>query len=513
MPQFLRRWWWLVLLWLTLPYFLAWGRQGEAWRFTGFLFGVEDGNSYIAKMQLGAAGQARFTTPYTLEPQAGYWLFGPYLTLGWLTGRWFPQEARHEVLVGSFHVLRIAAALFLAWALAGFLRLWLPPQMQSWAWVVAYLGGGVGWLPWLWGQAILPFSWYSPEGFGFLMPLGLPHLALARGLELLWLTQAWRAAREGIQTRGWWLPAVLGWVHGFALVFIAVWGTLLLTLSWWQARGREKPLWRLPQTRFLGLSLLTALPWLVYFLYLQRDPFIQAWTAQNRLPTPELPMLLLSYAPLLPWAIPGWQRLYQRQQGAAWLFCGWLAAAVTLAYSPHPIQRRFLEGVWVALAVLAGLGLAPRPRWRWFTAGLTLVGPLLFWGNLLVQAWTPGLPAFRPVDEVRVFRYLAAHARVGDPVLAAYETGNALPAWAPVRVPLGLGPESVRFPYWEQTVGAFFQETLPPEHQLRWLRQWGFRWVFYGPAERQAGPWNPDESPFLRLHIRVGEYALYEVVP
>ena len=41
----------LVLLGLTsLPYLIGYFRQGTDWRFTGFFLGVEDGNSYIAKM-------------------------------------------------------------------------------------------------------------------------------------------------------------------------------------------------------------------------------------------------------------------------------------------------------------------------------------------------------------------------------------------------------------------------------------------------------------------------------
>jgi hypothetical protein len=40
----------LVMLATTLPYLLGYAVQGQDWRFTGFVFGVEDGNSYIAKM-------------------------------------------------------------------------------------------------------------------------------------------------------------------------------------------------------------------------------------------------------------------------------------------------------------------------------------------------------------------------------------------------------------------------------------------------------------------------------
>jgi hypothetical protein len=43
----------VVLLITTLPYLLGFWLQGKEWVFTGFVFGVEDGNSYIAKMLSG----------------------------------------------------------------------------------------------------------------------------------------------------------------------------------------------------------------------------------------------------------------------------------------------------------------------------------------------------------------------------------------------------------------------------------------------------------------------------
>jgi hypothetical protein len=84
---------------------LAFQTQGEAWRFTGFVFAVEDGNSYIAKMLLGANGAWLFRTPYTADPQRGVLAFLPYLLLGKLAA----GEGIHEQLVALFHLFRILA--------------------------------------------------------------------------------------------------------------------------------------------------------------------------------------------------------------------------------------------------------------------------------------------------------------------------------------------------------------------------------------------------------------------
>src|SRR4030042_5724369 len=70
----------------ALPYLAAYSAQGEEWRFSGFLFGVEDGISYIADMRQGADGAWLFRIPYTTEPHSGALLSLPFLLLGKLAG-------------------------------------------------------------------------------------------------------------------------------------------------------------------------------------------------------------------------------------------------------------------------------------------------------------------------------------------------------------------------------------------------------------------------------------------
>src|SRR3990172_1396199 len=61
----------LVMAATSLPTLFGYTFEGENWRFTGFVFAVEDGNSYLAKMARGAAGEWLFQTPYTAWPQRG----------------------------------------------------------------------------------------------------------------------------------------------------------------------------------------------------------------------------------------------------------------------------------------------------------------------------------------------------------------------------------------------------------------------------------------------------------
>ena len=107
----------LVMLATTIPYLIGYFRQGAGWRFSGFLFAVEDGNSYIAKMLSGSVGAWSFRTPFTPLPQSGVLEYLPYLLLGKLAA----GPGLHDQLVALFQVMRLAS---------GFLMIW-PPTI-SW---------------------------------------------------------------------------------------------------------------------------------------------------------------------------------------------------------------------------------------------------------------------------------------------------------------------------------------------------------------------------------------------
>jgi hypothetical protein len=121
------------------------------------------------------------------------------------------------------------------------------------------------------------------------------------------------------------------------------------------------------------------------------------------------------------------------------------------------------------------------------------------------------MPAFRPVEETAIFEELARRGPPWVPVLASYETGNALPAWAPVRVAAGHGPESADLDEWLPRLRAFFSPATPDAERIALITETGARYVFWGPAEHALGSWDPSSASFLQEIARKGAYRLYEV--
>jgi hypothetical protein len=136
---------------------------------------------------------------------------------------------------------------------------------------------------------------------------------------------------------------------------------------------------------------------------------------------------------------------------------------------------------------------------------------LFLWMGGFLATGHPSPPIFRHKDEVSSFLYLAKNAPPDSIVLATFETGNALPAWAPLRVVIGHGPESVNLAELRPQVQTFYSTSISDNQRIESIREWGVQYVFWGPAERILGDWNPAQASFLKLDFEAGEYQVYRV--
>ena len=492
----------------SLPYLVAARNQGADWRFTGFLFGVEDGNSYIAKMLSGYQGAWLFRTPYTTVEQPGVLAFLPYLLLGKLAG------GSHDFSILAFHTLRVIALPLLVLATHRFISQFTgQTRWTRWATVLATAGGGLGWLAVVAGRVdwlgSLPLDFYSPETFGFLAVYGLPHLVLGRAALLggfvLYLNPS----------RGWAAGGLLllaGLIHPPSLVSgLAVISAHQIAALGFASPGSDRTAW----LRQFGRTVVPVLPLLAYLgATYARDPFLQAWAEQNIILSPHPLHYLLAFGAVLPLAFVGAAWLLKRRESGLLFPVGWAIALPVLAYAPVNIQRRLPEAGWVALLVLAAVG-AQHLAARWqvlLRVGLTAIllpSTLLILIAGIQTAARPGLPAFRPAAEVAAFGWLSQEAAGGEVVLAAYQTSNALPAWTPVRVVAGHGPETTGLAELTPRIAGFFDVLTTAETRLALLEAERVDYLFYGPTERTLGGWDPTSWDCLRLAYASEAYAIY----
>jgi hypothetical protein len=502
-----------VLLFASLPTIYAWTLADADHVFTGFVYNTEDGNSYIAKMRLGARGEWLFHLFYTPEPHEPALAFPFHLLLGKLAA------AFDLSLVLVYHLARAVFGLGLLLTIYAFVaRFTQDVRARRLAWALVALGSGLGWLltavgatNWL---GSLPLDFWVPEAYVFLVLYNLPHLALAESLllwSILWTLRSFEDSNVRYAVEAGLMAFVMCWVVPFyAGVLAAVLGAYLLAIL---IRKRQLPGQEFGFTLVAGLGCLPVVAYNTWVFI--TNPAFATWSAQNRILSPHPLHYILGYLLLLIPAV--WGARWSLQEGEErWLLpVAWVLVVPLLLYMPFNLQRRMVAAVQVPLALLAAVGLQAWFRERqWATVAYVGVASL---SNLLLVAGSLGPihareePIYRSGDEIAALRWLDAHAQADEIVLASFQTGNVIPAYTDLRVFAGHGPETLDNSAKQAALRWFFDPVTSDQWRKQLLREYRVRWVVHGPAERELGTWDPYSTPYLRLAAAIGEYRVYQV--
>jgi hypothetical protein len=512
----------MLILFTTIPYFIGFQVEEEC-AFSGFVFGVEDGNSYIAKMRRGLNGDWLFRTPYTSIEQPGVLAFIPYIFLGKLAG----GSESHAQLVVLYQLFRWGSIIGYVYALYRFLGLFTEDDFWKAVGVVlGTVGAGLGWALILAGRSELlgsiPLDFYSPETFGFLSILGLPHLVASRAFLLLGMVAFLKANDDDRRPLN---PGLLILLAGIFQPLSMVIGLMIIgAYCFVMMLLRVVGYLELDFRRLIKLGLLTATvpaPYIIYLLIsFAVDPFLSEWTAQNVIRSPHPVHYLLAYAVLLLPVAYGIWLVIRRRDHKGFLPLVWVILLPILAYAPHNLQRRLPEGVWIAMISLVTITFSSlsekEKRVNWAAIPIILLGipsSLLLLIGAGTTAATVRPPVFQAQEQIAAFQWLDQHLERDAVLLAAYETANPLPAWAFVRTPAGHGPESINLAEILPEISRFYrlQAGMSDQDRAAFLRSLKVDFVFHGPNERELGAWDPSKVDFLTQVFRQKNYSIYRV--
>jgi len=530
-----------IILLTTLPYALGYLKQDSQWHFSGFLFGVEDGNSYVGKMRLGARGLLDFYLFYTPEPHASAPLiFLPYILPGWLVGRFIDSHnpLLFQALTLTYHLMQIIFNLLYIVVLYRFIATFIKqPKTRFLALILAVLGGGFGWI--LTFLNATPAEFFIPEGFSWLILLGLPHLALARAALLGGFLFLFRAlnkpsndldaasdslprlrgrAREGVGTSLSTQHSVLSTSSVFAAlcwlivgltvpfylpiiyVILATWGLVL----WITHR-------RFPREFVIagGIAAVITLPLFAYFTYtFAANPIFAIWSSQNILQSPPPLDYAAAYILLVAFALISvrwlWRKLSSQYSALSTHHFGlllWPIIVPILVYLPLNVQRRMAEAVIVPLAILAAVGLRflkRQPRWkRLYRPSIVVMcmSSIVFLLFICLGAIGQSRPVYRPTAELAVLDWLNNNAPADSVILTAFDTGklspatnidtgNLIPAYTNLRPYVGHGPETAHATDKDALTRRFFADQMPADERHALYASVNVRYIFYGPLEQ-----------------------------
>jgi hypothetical protein len=528
--------WALVALTLTnTPYLLGALLSTPEMRFGWAVYGVEDVNSYFAKMQQGARGAWLFHIPYTAEEHPGTIIYIHYLLLGKVaavTG--FPVEL-------VYHVARLACGVLLLVVVYHFLaRFTAHRSIRLIAFCLVVFSGGMGWLLTLVGRSqwldSLPLDMISPESYVFLTLYSPPHIALATAC-LLWGMVRIRDGARAHCIR----PVLVGMGAYLVAALIGAFYLLaayaVLGVDWLVTAVRR----RRPDWHALAWIVLSGIPTALVigydYLYFVFDPVYRVWAAQNLVPSLHPLHYVAGYVLVGAFALLGVRRALRGRWEQFQLPLLWLAIVPVLLYVPFSARRRLIVGAQVPLGLFAAMGmlyhvvlpfgrsrlvrwLSSHPRYsragmrRWLIALLVLAtvptNLLLVLGNC-VEVAGRRTPIFHPRAELEALDWLRAHTEPDDTILCAYETGNYVPVRGGNRAFLGLGPETIYADRKRVEVERFFDAGEADAWREALLAQYGIAYVLVGPPERALGEFDADGAAYLEPVYANEDYAIYEV--
>ena len=496
----------LVVVVITiLPYMAGFLSSGEDRVFVGFLVNPYDGNSYLAKMQLGLRGGWKFHLPYTADSGNGAYLFLFYIFLGHLS-RWLGLAP-----ITMFHLARVLSGVTLFVVLHVFYDTVYGrgnSEAANKAFYLAVVGSGLGWVASFAGM-LSPDLWI-PEAYPFFSAYATPHFPLGMALLLVTFTIS-------LQELNWLRIVTLvisGGLLGVIMPFgVVLTGIVLTVQAVCEAIQSHKIVW-LPV--FSSLSIGGPLVLYQYWATLS-DPILAGWNVQNVTPAPKILELVLGFLPVLfvaLWGMVNYRQLWQNP--AIRLLNVWVLTSLVLVYSPFSLQRRFMFALFVPVAGLAVQGLMSaqlkkkQKMYVWY-ALLFLSIPtnviLVLSGLYGIQKQDPRL--YLTGHEKAVLEWVDENTPDDALILSSPEIGLFIPAQTGRKVLYGHPFETVNAEEEKFFVESFFAGNLGEEDGMRSIKGRGVDFIFYGPREAKLG--YPDGLEKMKVVFRQGEVVLFAV--
>ena len=423
----------------------------------GFFFLGDDANTYLAKMRQGWEGNWLWFNRYTTEPGSGAWFFLYWIALGHLAA------LMHLSLLGTFHLARVAGAFALLAAAWLFIERFVEdPKARRFAICFLAFGLGMGYVlqaigkPVIFGQQSDTLDWRMPELSAFYSILALPHFIWAAAFQAAATVWTLKAAERG--SVRWGALAGLAWLGE---VSIHAQMPILLGPAVLIALIVRPPAWR--GWLAAGLAFALPAPYVLYSYYASTHAAeVLRWSAQwrNNLP-PDGVSLALALLPQLVLAALVVPRMLRRRSREDVFLLAWFVLLAAILWLPNPagnLRRRFFDGIYLGLVVMAARGMyeVVLPRLRTVRARRLVPFSYVAFASIasLFLLLAPMLSAQSKVYSLPRPTYDALLWLAGRPpgiVLSSGATGLYVPAYTPDTVYVGQYSETFNYvdKYWQ----------------------------------------------------------------
>ena len=526
-----------VLLLTSLPYLYGYLSCPPDKQFMGLMLDVPDHGQYLSWFR-GFQDSWLVSNKLTPEPNRPV-----FFNLVWWA---LAQIARFTGLSYAplYQMFRwVSGAVFL-WVLYRFIVYFVRGVWQRRVvFLLTTLSSGLGWILVVLkytltkGELLYPLDVYIAEGNTFLCILGYPHFIFAAAFivgvfTLLWQGYQKQQLRYAVLAGV--VALILGLHHAYDLIILyGVWGVFFL-LVWLRAR-------RFPKHLFWSeviLGLISFGPAL-YAVYLtSTDPIwaeVLEQFANAGVYTPDPFHLLILFGLPLAIAALTWTGVVplHNLDDQSLFICTWFGVGFLLNYIPTDFQIHMLNSWQVPMMILAVRGIrhyiGPAvSEWfsnqRWAQSPerisqylmvllLIVVLPtnVYLWAWRFVELRRYDYPYYLHRDEVAALNWLDKNTDAAEVVLSSITIGQYVPALSGNTAFLAHWAQTVDFYDKTERVKRFFDAAVSDDERVDTLHTFDVAYIFYGPAERALGKYDPGESSLFTEVFSSPQVRLYAV--
>jgi hypothetical protein len=502
----------VVLLISVFPYLFGYFSTPTDKQFIGVHnINAEDTYSYLAWMQQAREGDFLFKNLYAVEDQQQI-IFNPlFFTIGLL--------AKYSGLpnIVMYHCFRVVLGFFFAVIAYYFIAYFFEEvYKRKVCFLLLLFSSGLGWAARSFFEAT--DLWMSAS-ITFLTIYESPLLLFSMSLMLLTFLFALLSFRASDNNY-----AVLAGIAFLLLLVSHFYISLLVAITLIVYQAIDYLLHRssvsLKQyTKPLVIMLSFALPGVIYLLYvLFSNNVLAQWFSAMDFTSPNFRQYLFGYGIILLLALVGMYQVIRHRLREFLFIIIWCVVCIFLLYQPWltGLQRKFIEGLHIALIILATIGLffiIQKKKIYYRKRFLVYLLSFLFISNFFIimkdiGAYRNNLePFYISSDSARVINWLEENTDSSDIILARYWLSNFIPGKSGNIVYFGHTYETPNKLEKEERVEWFFKANQVDQKKKEFLKENNIQYVIYEPQDSM----NFKAGPFLKLVFQSGEVVVYEV--
>jgi len=164
----------------------------------------------------------------------------------------------------------------------------------------------------------------------------------------------------------------------------------------------------------------------------------------------------------------------------------WLVIVPIMIYLPVNLQRRLSDGIWVVISIFIALAVSTIKfkYLKYLVVFLFFLSTIVVFAGSLSAVFNLNSPVYQDADLKMVFESIEIAGKRNDVVVANYDISNILPAYIPMRVVIGHGPESKNLFELQERIDHLYSNQLSDSEYLSLINDFQIKFIIYSKDDQ-----------------------------